>query len=784
MKQAFYLIFLLCIALPGQAKHVIGGELTMQYLGKPGSYRIQLNQYLDAVTAESTYDEYVTVNIFRKRSPVLMGSFDLSRRPIEKIVYKNAICAKSQNLSTLNVAYSANIQLDINTYSDPAGYYVVWERCCRNNNIANLANSVDVGMVFYLEFPALTQSGKPFVNSSPTFSPLNGNFICLNQLFTTTYSATDADGDQLRYSLVTPYQGYTDATFLNGTTDPRNTYPLVTWGTGYSAGNAIPGSPGLQIDANTGQLTVKASKVGYFLFTVQCDEYRNGVKIGSIRRDFQIPVVDCPPNTPPPAVVTDNGKVIQDGKICEGSALTLSADPDPKWAYQWERDGINIVGATSPSISVTVAGSYAVVKSFATQCSGDVTSPPIKVDVAPRPSAKIRVTKSDGTEVVPPFCEGDNVLASASGVTGSNTYQWQTTASALQVSNGVVTVLKAGLYSLTVTDGATKCSATDQLQINMRSAPNATLTASAPQICQGDSVRLNTTDSLSYQYVWEPVAANKRAELWVKQPGTYRVRITNAAGCTAVSPDRTLAVLPLPLVAADSISPLCASSSRITLRGVPGTGVWTGPGVIGNQFDPMVAGAGLQRLRYTVKSATGCANSATRWVQVSPSLQLLGPVSYRVPRGEVQKLQQQPSLPNATVRWLPPIYLDRPDSPTPMFQAGESTTYTVQAETTTGCQAKAQVAVVVYDRLYVPSAFSPNGDGNNEIWRPINSNSFPDCEVAIYNRWGELMYQGTGANAVWDGRYGQTVVEAGVYTYTIKTAPDDPVLSGKLTVVK
>ena len=784
MKQAFYLLFLLCVSLPGQARHVIGGELSMQSLGKPGSYRIRLNQYLDAITAESTYDNYVTINIFRKRSPVLMGSYDLLRLPIEKIIYKNATCAKSQNLSTLNVAYTADIQLDPSLYADPAGYYIVWERCCRNHSISNLANPVDVGMVFYLEFPALVQSGKSFINSSPVFKPLNGNFICLNQLFTTTYSATDADGDQLRYSLVTPYQGYTDATYLNGTTEPRLTYPLVAWGAGYSAGNAIPGSPGLQIDGSTGQLTVKASKVGYFLFTVQCDEYRNGVKIGSIRRDFQIPVVDCPPNTPPPPVVTDNGKVIQEGKLCEGASLTLAADPDPTWAYQWERDGINIEGATSPSISVTAAGAYAVVKSFATQCSGDVTSPAIKVDITPNPSAKIQLTKADGSLAVPPFCEGDKVLASASGVTGINTYQWQTTASALQVSNGVVTVLKAGLYSLTVTDGNTKCSANDQLQINMRSAPVATLMASAPQICQGDSVRLITTDSLSYNYAWEPAATNKRAELWVKQPGTYRVRITNAAGCTAVSPDRTLAVLPLPSVAADSISPLCASSPRVTLRGVPGTGVWTGPGVVGNQFDPTVAGVGLQRLRYTVKSAAGCANSAIRWAQVSPALQLLGPISYRVPRGEAMTLQQQPSLPNATVRWLPPLYIDHPDSPTPLFQAGESTTYTVQAETTTGCQAKAQVAVVVYDRLYIPTAFSPNGDGSNEKWRPINIDSFPDCEVAIYNRWGELVYQGTGANAAWDGRYGQTLVEAGVYTYTIKTAPTDPVLSGKLTVMK
>jgi gliding motility-associated-like protein len=146
-------------------------------------------------------------------------------------------------------------------------------------------------------------------------------------------------------------------------------------------------------------------------------------------------------------------------------------------------------------------------------------------------------------------------------------------------------------------------------------------------------------------------------------------------------------------------------------------------------------------------------------------------------------LQQQPNQP-ATLQWSPPNYLDQPDLPTPTFQSGESTTYTVRAQTASGCRVSAQVAVVVYDRLYIPTAFSPNGDGNNEQWRLINSETYPDCEVSVYDRWGTLVYRGTGPTAAWDGRYGQTVVDPGVYTYQVKPAPNEPSLSGTLTVIR
>ena len=168
-----------------------------------------------------------------------------------------------------------------------------------------------------------------------------------------------------------------------------------------------------------------------------------------------------------------------------------------------------------------------------------------------------------------------------------------------------------------------------------------------------------------------------------------------------------------------------------------------------------------------------------------PPLRLDGPVSHRVQRGSTVALAQQPSEASATIAWSPPLYLDNPANPTPLCSPADSQTYAVRAETTAGCSATATVTVQVYDRLYIPTAFSPNGDQQNDVWKVENIDTFPDCEVLVYSRWGQLVYRCVGQTAEpWDGTYQQTPVAAGVYTYLIRTEPNQPALRGSITVLR
>jgi len=72
-------------------------------------------------------------------------------------------------------------------------------------------------------------------------------------------------------------------------------------------------------------------------------------------------------------------------------------------------------------------------------------------------------------------------------------------------------------------------------------------------------------------------------------------------------------------------------------------------------------------------------------------------------------------------------------------------------------------------RLFIPNAFSPNGDGINDLWIPFTS-GVEDLEYFIYNRWGELIFKGTDKQA-WDGYFMSERVYQGVYLYQIKVKP-------------
>ncbi|RYF48598.1 MAG: gliding motility-associated C-terminal domain-containing protein, partial [Cytophagaceae bacterium] len=288
------MIFLLLATQSGWASHIMGGELTMRLVNKtPGFFLVQMNQYWNELNANTgNRDPSAMVGIFRKRDNALMDTVRLVFRQASPVAYKNVLCAQQRNLRTLKAVYNTNFQFDKSRYTDPEGYYISWDRCCRNNDISNLSDGTNVGILFYLEFPAMVRNGADVLNSSPELVFPNGEYICQDKLFTTDFSATDADGDQLRYSLVTPMRGFTSAVEPLVSPISRTSFPLVSWAAGLSEQNAIPGNPALSINS-TGKLTVKANRQGLFLFTVQVEEWRNGVRIGLVRRDFQLPVIEC-----------------------------------------------------------------------------------------------------------------------------------------------------------------------------------------------------------------------------------------------------------------------------------------------------------------------------------------------------------------------------------------------------------------------------------------------------------------------------------------------------------
>jgi gliding motility-associated-like protein len=68
--------------------------------------------------------------------------------------------------------------------------------------------------------------------------------------------------------------------------------------------------------------------------------------------------------------------------------------------------------------------------------------------------------------------------------------------------------------------------------------------------------------------------------------------------------------------------------------------------------------------------------------------------------------------------------------------------------------------------IYIPSSFTPNGDGINDVWYPIGE-GWEKIEVLIFNRWGELIFQSNNLDGFWDGTYQKNIVQNDVYLYKV-----------------
>jgi len=349
MKKLILFIFFQLIVAFCFASHIVGGEIEVVPLKNPvagnSTHQVTLSLYFDAINGRTAAEDLsITLQIYRKRDLAKMGEVTCPQVYRQPIKYVDPSCQKG-DLATLLMKYSNAVNLATADFSDPEGYMIVWERCCRNTIITNIQNPSNVGMVFYTEFAPVT-----IPNTTPHFRDIIADYVCINQNFEMDFSATDADGDSLVYTLVVPWIGNLSPQVSNPTNSPSNNYKEATWVTGININNVIPGEIPLRVDAQTGVLNVKPNKLGLYVFSVMVEEFRKGKRIGRMKRDFQLKVIDCIFNTPPVVLVANQNskKFFKDTDVItlkKGEKRCfdiLYTDPDLKQKVTLSARGVNI----------------------------------------------------------------------------------------------------------------------------------------------------------------------------------------------------------------------------------------------------------------------------------------------------------------------------------------------------------------------------------------------------------------------------------------------------------
>ncbi len=169
-----------------------------------------------------------------------------------------------------------------------------------------------------------------------------------------------------------------------------------------------------------------------------------------------------------------------------------------------------------------------------------------------------------------------------------------------------------------------------------------------------------------------------------------------------------------------------------------------------------------------VKDSLGCNKSAfdSVIISVEPMFQAdAGPSDTSVVLGEPLVLSGSGG---ALYSWEPDTWLSNPAISNPTANPQESVTYQLTVISTAGCKATDNIRVKVYKiapGFYVPSAFSPNNDGNNDVIRPILMGMRSLKLFRVYNRWGQLLFSTSEKGKGWDGAFRGNQQDTGTFVW-------------------
>lgn len=197
---------------------------------------------------------------------------------------------------------------------------------------------------------------------------------------------------------------------------------------------------------------------------------------------------------------------------------------------------------------------------------------------------------------------------------------------------------------------------------------------------------------------------------------------------------------------------------------------------------------------FMVMDAEGCSISlpTVSLVEIAPFTLELELVNSLVRLGQTTeaRLESNRELENAIFQWQPTEWMDCATCRDPIIQPTASDSIRVEVVDEDGCLRQAVVPItVVPDRsVYIPSAFSPNGDGINDLLRVYPGPGVGAVlSLEVYDRWGGLLYRGTGDAAAWDGRRQDGRLSIGTFVYAVRIAFLDgevKTISGEVTLIR
>ncbi len=415
-----------------------------------------------------------------------------------------------------------------------------------------------------------------------------------------------------------------------------------------------------------------------------------------------------------------------DAAICAGDSLTLNASVPGAQTYLWN------TGAATPAIKAFQVGIFwcDVKKDGCTfRDSMAITA------VNPAPVVNL------GNDIT--VCQGVPVTLDATNP--NTTYQWQDGS-----ANPVYTPVVSGLYWVEAINTISSCKKRDSINVLFTAAPVYSLGLDTA-LCSGDTLVLNATVAGATSYLWNNSATT--ATLKTYQAGIYWCTV-NKGSCSFRDSLTITSVKPVPAVNLGNDKTVC-EGVIVTLDAT-----YAGATYIWQDGNTNPIYNVNQQGNYIVKlDLNGCKKSDTIKINYNLKPRLtLGPDQLICPGNTITL---NPALdPAWQLRW-------QDGSSNPIYIVTQPGLYNLVATNTCGTTSDAIQILKGLCSVYIPNAFTPNGDGKNDLFKAFGTELVTDFDLKIFNRYGQIVFTTTDKYKGWDGKLNGQDSPGGGFIYLL-----------------
>jgi gliding motility-associated-like protein len=451
-----------------------------------------------------------------------------------------------------------------------------------------------------------------------------------------------------------------------------------------------------------------------------------------------------------------------------GSATVVAQGGTIGYSYAWTPNVSS--SATASGLSL---GGYSVTITDSHGCSVNTAFTITEPAALTASAVAVATTCNAGSD--------GSVAVNAAGGTpaaAGYVYTWNPNVSTTNAASGLI----AGTYTITVSDSLA-CSVTASAIVTSPTAVGLTETHTN-EPCFGDAlgtVQLSASGGTpAYTLELENggvYSASPNGFFNGLLAGTYNIRVTDSKGCPTTSSVTITEPSAIAIAAVfDTVKCFGESNGAISASasgGASGYSFAFSNGVTNTTGS--ISGLPAANYTVTVTDVNGCSTATTLTVTQPDAVEItLSPVDSLVLNlGEGQVITASSNYSDAVFNWSPATGLGCSDCNSNEIKVYNSTAYVITASTSPHgkvCSTAVRLPVTVIPnyKLYIPNAFTPNADGINDLYEIFgNKDAIKFLDIAIFNRWGEKVYESKDIFFQWDGRYKGVYLEPGVYVYTI-----------------